>query len=61
LGGRGRQISEFEVNLVYPSEFQDNPVSESKNKKTKTKPEITSFVINLIVLETALMEQCLCQ
>jgi hypothetical protein len=24
LGGRGRQISEFETNLVYKSEFQDS-------------------------------------
>jgi hypothetical protein len=41
LGGRGRQISEFEASLVYKVSFrtaraiQRNPVS--KNKKTKNK------------------------
>jgi hypothetical protein len=40
LGGRGRQISEFEASLVYKVSsrtaraIQRNPVS--KNKKTKT-------------------------
>jgi hypothetical protein len=43
LGGRGRQISEFEASLVY-SEFQDSQgytekSCQNKNKKTKTKPQ----------------------
>jgi hypothetical protein len=44
LGGRDRQISEFEVSLVYKVSFrtaratQRNPVSKKpKNKQTKTK------------------------
>jgi hypothetical protein len=45
LGGRGRQISEFEASLVYRvssrKAIQRNPVSKTnkkqKNKKTKTK------------------------
>jgi hypothetical protein len=43
LGGRGRQISEFEASLVYKVSSrtaratQRNPVS--KNKKQKTKKE----------------------
>jgi hypothetical protein len=46
LGGRGRQISEFEASLVYrvssrtARAIQRNPVSEKKQKqkqKTKTK------------------------
>jgi hypothetical protein len=47
LGGRGRQISEFEASLVYKVSFrtaraiQRNPVSKNKkqtNKQTKTTP-----------------------
>jgi hypothetical protein len=56
LGGRGRQISEFEASLVYKVSsrtarpIQRNPVSKtktktktkkSKNKKTKTKQNKT--------------------
>jgi hypothetical protein len=43
LGGRGRQISEFEASLVYKVSsrtaraIQRNPVSKSKNKNTKPK------------------------
>jgi hypothetical protein len=43
LGGRGRQISEFEASLVYrvrsssARATQRNPVSKKKNKKQKTK------------------------
>jgi hypothetical protein len=43
LGGRGRQISELEINLVYRSEFQDSqgytekPCLEKPKKKKKTK------------------------
>jgi hypothetical protein len=43
LGGRGRQISEFEVSLVYrvssrtARATQRNPVSEKKKKKKKNK------------------------
>jgi preprotein translocase subunit SecF len=42
LGGRGRQISEFEASLVYrvtsstARATQRNPVSKNKNKKQKT-------------------------
>jgi hypothetical protein len=43
LGGRGRQISEFEASLVYKVSsriaraIQRNPVSKKKKKRTKTK------------------------
>jgi hypothetical protein len=44
LGGRGRQISEFEASLVHKvssrtaRDIQRNPVSKNKNKKqTKNK------------------------
>ena len=43
LGGRGRQISEFEDNLVYKVSSrtvratQRNPVSKNKQTKNKTK------------------------
>jgi hypothetical protein len=43
LGGRGRQISEFEASLVYKVSSrtaratQRNPVSETKQNKTKQK------------------------
>jgi hypothetical protein len=43
LGGRGRQISEFEANLVYrvssrtARDTQRNPVSKNKKKKKKEK------------------------
>jgi hypothetical protein len=47
LGGRCRQISEFEVSLVYRMSFrstraaQRNPVSKNKNKnKTTTKKRL---------------------
>jgi hypothetical protein len=36
LGGRGRQISEFEASLVY-SEFQDSQGYTEKPKKKKKK------------------------
>jgi hypothetical protein len=42
-GGRGRQISEFEANLVYrvssrtARAIQRNPVSKNKTTTTKTK------------------------
>jgi hypothetical protein len=41
LGGRGRQISEFEASLVYkvssrtPRTTQRNPVSKNQKKKKK--------------------------
>jgi hypothetical protein len=41
LGGRGRQISEFEASLVYrvssrtARAIQENPVSEKKKKKER--------------------------
>jgi hypothetical protein len=43
LGGRGRQISEFEASLVYrvssrtARATQRNPVSKNKTKQTKQK------------------------
>jgi hypothetical protein len=43
LGGRGRQISEFEAILVYKASFrtararQRNPVSKKRKTKTTTK------------------------
>jgi hypothetical protein len=43
VGGRGRRISEFEDSLVYKVSFrtaratQRNPVSKTKQNKTKTK------------------------
>jgi hypothetical protein len=43
LGGRGRQISEFEASLVYrvnsrtARDIQRNPVSKKKKKKKKKK------------------------
>jgi hypothetical protein len=43
LGGRGRQISEFEASLVYrvssrtAGAIQRNPVSKNKKQKTKKK------------------------
>jgi hypothetical protein len=43
LGGRGRQISEFEASLVYKVSSrtaratQRNPVLKNKNKQTKNK------------------------
>jgi hypothetical protein len=45
LGGRGRQISEFEASLVYrvssrtARATQKNPVSEKKKKERKKKKE----------------------
>jgi hypothetical protein len=45
LGGRGRQISEFEASLVYKVSsrtaraIQRNPVSKTKQNKTKNKNE----------------------
>jgi hypothetical protein len=44
LGGRGRQISEFEASLVHKvssrtaKAIQRNPVSKKKNKQTNKKP-----------------------
>jgi hypothetical protein len=43
LGGRGRQISEFEASLVYKVSFrtaraiQRNPVSKNQKNQKKTK------------------------
>jgi hypothetical protein len=53
LGGRGRQISEFEVSLVYKMSSrtarttQRNPVSKTKQNKTKqNKITIRSNIIS---------------
>jgi hypothetical protein len=59
LGGRGRQISEFEASLVY--EFQDSqsytekPCLEKtkktkKNKKTKPQKECTMCYTGLYII-----------
>jgi hypothetical protein len=45
LGGRGRQISEFEASLVY-SEFQDSQGYTEKPKKKKKKEEALVFAQN---------------
>jgi hypothetical protein len=48
LGGRGRQISEFEASLVYKVSsrtaraIQRNPVSKKQNKKQTNKQTIKS-------------------
>jgi hypothetical protein len=45
LGGRGRQISEFEASLVYRMSSrtaratQRNPIAEKKEKEKKKKPQ----------------------
>jgi hypothetical protein len=45
LGGRGRQISDFEASLVYrvssrtARAIQRNPVSKNKTKQNKTKQQ----------------------
>jgi hypothetical protein len=60
LGGRGRQISEFEASLVYKVSsrtaraIQRNPVSEKnkkKKKKKKNKKRITDAVNQLYIKE----------
>jgi hypothetical protein len=56
LGGRGRQISEFEASLVYKVSSrtaratQRNPVSKKlKNKKkTKKRKKVTRDIINVL-------------
>jgi hypothetical protein len=48
LGGRGRQISEFEASLVYKVSSrtaratQKNPVSKNQTKPNQTKPRQTN-------------------
>jgi hypothetical protein len=45
LGGRGRQISEFEASLVYRASSrttQRNPISKNKTKKKKKKKNLRS-------------------
>jgi hypothetical protein len=50
LGGRGRQISEFEASLVYKvssrtaRETQRNPVSKNQNEKKKNKKPKKPFI-----------------
>jgi hypothetical protein len=58
LGGRGRQISEFEASLVYKVSSrtaratQRNPVSKTKKKKKrkKKKKEIPSFDVIIFII-----------
>jgi hypothetical protein len=51
LGGRGRQISEFEASLVYKMSsrtaraIKRNPVSKTKKTKTKTKKRAPKAII----------------
>jgi hypothetical protein len=61
LGGRGRQISEFEASLIYKMSsraaraIQRNPVSEKKKKerRRKRKPIISvSLFLFQIILQT---------
>jgi hypothetical protein len=50
LGGRGRQISEFEASLVYrvssrtARATQRNPVSKNRKKKRRRRKKKTSFL-----------------
>jgi hypothetical protein len=62
LGGRGRQISEFEASLVLQSKFQDNkgytekPCLKKKKKKVlgkkkkKASPESIFFFLVILLL-----------
>jgi hypothetical protein len=49
LGGRGRQISEFEASLIYRSRTaratQRNPVSKKKRKKKEERKEVPGNVM----------------
>jgi hypothetical protein len=59
LGGRGRQISEFEASLVYKvtsrkaRSTQRNPVSKKQQNKTKTKKERKKFFNALKLLKNS--------
>jgi hypothetical protein len=55
LGGRGRQISEFEASLVYKVSsrtaraIQRNPVSKNKTKKHQKTQEQLRWSLNVVV------------
>jgi hypothetical protein len=55
LGGRGRQISEFKVSLVYrvssrtARAIQRNPVSKNKQNKNKTKQNKKIYIVIMTV------------
>jgi hypothetical protein len=67
LGGRGRQISEFEASLVYrvssrtARATQRNPVSKNKNKKQKTnkqkETEYCKGVLNSSICRTIVIAE----
>ena len=54
MGGRGRQISEFEASLVYrvsartAKATQRNPVSKNQKKKKKKKKKKKYLVLELV-------------
>jgi hypothetical protein len=58
LGGRGRQISEFEASLVYKVSFrtaratQRNPVSKQTNKQQQQQNNFT-HTINVVHIHTS--------
>jgi hypothetical protein len=60
LGGRGRQISEFEASLVYKVSSrtaratQRNPVSKIKNKTKNNKKELVECIsiLKSIIMHT---------
>jgi hypothetical protein len=55
LGGRGRQISEFEASLVYKVSsrtaraIQRNPISKKEKKKKKKKKKKKNNIIGKIM------------
>jgi hypothetical protein len=59
LGGRGRQISEFEASLVYKVSsrtaraIQRNPVSKNQKKKEKEKKKETVVIFFLETTATS--------
>jgi hypothetical protein len=53
LGGRGRQISEFEASLVYRVSFQDSQGYTEKPCLEKTKQSKTKKNLNTEAGETA--------
>jgi hypothetical protein len=69
LGGRGRQISEFEASLVYrvssttARATQKNPVSQNKNKTKQNKEQKRSPCVALVVhtFSTSTQEPELCE
>jgi hypothetical protein len=54
LGGRGRQISEFEASMIYRVSFrttratQRNPVLEKRKKEKKILPGLKKLFLSLV-------------